>query len=217
MALSQIDLYQGALLLLKEEKLASLMENREPRFRLDEIWNEGNGNGQNVINGCLQDGQWVFAKRTVQLNYDQSITPSFGHSYACDKPTDYVRMMELATDEFFNEPLNDFNENQKYFLTNYQILYLKYVSNDPSWGGNLASWPPSFIDYVKAYMAEKIAGRLTGSKVDAKEMQDTKMRILSHAQGIDAIERPTAFPPTGTWIRSRRGIRGNYSPFPPKA
>lgn len=208
MSLSQLDLYNGALLLLKSEQLLNLTENREPRYKLDLLWNEGAGSGSSIFNACLSKAEWVFAKRTVRLDYDSGITPQFGYRYACDKPSDYVRLMALSTDEFFDATLNQYNEEGAYFFSSYQQLYLRYVSNDPAWGMNTARWPQVFIEYVKAYMASKIAGRITGSSVSVEEIRKEKVRCLAQAQGENAIERPASFPTRGSWVLARHGRRG---------
>lgn len=208
MALGPLDLYNGALLILKETRLASLTEAREPRFLLDQIWNEGGGAGMSVIKACLEQGGWMFAKRTVRLDYDSNVVPDFGYQYACDKPADYVRLMAISADDQFMEPNNEYNEEGNYFFSPYSILYVKYVSNDPSYGGDMTKWPSSFIEYVKSYMAYKIAGKLTGTKVAPEECLKEMNRALANAQGKDAIERPAQFPSRGSWVRSRAGRRG---------
>ena len=208
----QLDLYNGALLLLKEEALASLSEEREPRYKLDQIWNEGAGGGSLIINGCLSEGGWVFAKRTVRLDYDNTITPQFGYRYACAQPDDYVRQIDISADENFSESLNAYNQEGGYFLSDFTILYLRYVSNDTAFGGDSTRWHPIFKEYVKAYMAYKIVGRLTGSKMDPEEIRREKARLLSDAQGKDAIERPASFTPRGSWVKARHGRRGFSDP-----
>ena len=208
----QLDLYNGALLLLKEEALASLTEAREPRYKLDQIWNEGAGGGSLILDACLSEGGWAFAKRTVRLDYDNNVNPTFGYRYACAKPSDYVRQIAISGDENFSEPLNAYNDEANYFLSDYTILYLRYVSKDPAYGYDSTRWHPVFKEYVKAYMAYKIVGRLTGSKVDPEEIRREKARLLMDAQGKDAIERPVSFPSRGTWVRSRHGRRGYIDP-----
>ena len=67
---SQLSIYNGALSILGERKLASLTENREPRYKLDDVW------GNDLIRRVLQMGQWNFAKRTIELDASPSVTPS---------------------------------------------------------------------------------------------------------------------------------------------
>ena len=78
---TQLDLYNGALLQVGERFLASLTEQREPRRLLDQVW------AANGVKTCLEEGQWPFAMRTVQVDYDPSITPTFGYARVFQKPT----------------------------------------------------------------------------------------------------------------------------------
>ena len=39
---------------------------------------------------CLSEGQWNFAMRAVQIDYDTNITPSFGYKRAFTKPSDWI-------------------------------------------------------------------------------------------------------------------------------
>ena len=57
----KLSIYNGALSILGERRLASLTENREPRYKLDDVWDN------NFVRRLLQMGQWQFAQRTVQL------------------------------------------------------------------------------------------------------------------------------------------------------
>jgi len=58
---TQLSIYNGALNILGERKLADLDENREPRYELDDIWDN------EMIDRVLQFGLWNFAARSVEL------------------------------------------------------------------------------------------------------------------------------------------------------
>ena len=70
----RLSIYNDALLLCGERGLASLTENTEPRRLLDQVWNN-----EGVIK-CLELGQWHFAMRGVQVDYDPDLEPSYGYS-----------------------------------------------------------------------------------------------------------------------------------------
>src|SRR3546814_6155120 len=99
MTATQLSLYNGALRLCGEAKLANLTEDREPRYVLDDVWDDG------ALRHCLQQGLWNFAMRTVEAEYSPSVEPSFGFRRAFDKPTDWVRTAAMASDEYFRCPL----------------------------------------------------------------------------------------------------------------
>src|SRR3546814_15520749 len=93
MTATQLSLYNGALRLCGEAKLANLTEDREPRYVLDDVWDDG------ALRHCLQQGLWNFAMRTVEAEYSPSVEPSFGFRRAFDKPIDWVRPAAMARSE----------------------------------------------------------------------------------------------------------------------
>ena len=76
---TQLFIYNEALGHLGERQLASLAEPREPRRVLDSYWSD-------VVGFCLSQGLWKFAKRTVQIDNDASVTPQFGFNYCFPIP-----------------------------------------------------------------------------------------------------------------------------------
>ena len=199
MATSQLSLYQGALRFLGQTKLASLTENIESRYLLDDVWSGGG------IRRCLEAGQWRFATRTVQIEYDASIEPDFGYQYAFVKPPDWVRTVALSADEYFTNPLNQYRDEAGYWFADFQPLYVGFVSDDASFGSDLSLWPESFTEYVESYFGLQIAPNFTGAvgRIDALEKKSKK--LLSAAQSNDAMNGPSPTMPRGSWSRSRFG------------
>lgn len=205
MATSQLALYNGALRRLGERKLASLTENREPRRLLDDAWDDA------ARLYCLQQGLWKFAKRTVKLDYDPDQTPTFGHRYAFGIPSDFVRTIALCSDEYFTCPLLDYAEEQQFWFASIQTLYISYVSSDPDYGLDLSKWPPTFTQWVEAYLARQVGPKIT-SAVNRMDALDKEARhLLTDARSKDAMEDPTSFAPMGSWARARRGRSGGWN------
>ncbi len=205
MAIDKLGLYNGALRIMGERKIASLSENREPRRVLDGIWDE------DAIKYCLEQGQWGWASRTVKLEASASVDPEFGYRYAFDKPTDYVRTVNLSTDENFSEPLNAFSDEAGYIFAHVDIIYLRYVSDDDDYGRNYELWPQSFTRYVMAYLAYEGSLRLTASH-SIQERLEKQMKVrLSDAQSKDGVNRPTMFYPRGTFVTARHGMNARQT------
>lgn len=197
----RLKLYNGALRALGERRLASLTENREPRRHLDDVWDDG------FIDAVLEQGQWNFAMRSVQLEYDPDITPGFGYRYAFAKPTDYIRTAAVCSDEFFNSPITQYSDEAGYWYSNLSRLYVKYVSNDESYGGDLSRWPETFTDYAQQHLAEQVAPRLTQAASRLEVIKRDKKKALIDARSKDAMAEATAFMPLGGWASARS--RGN--------
>ena len=212
MATSRLAIYNGALLVAGERARASLSENNEARRLLDTVWNDSG------VDNCLSMGQWRFAMRSQRLDYSTSINPQYGLRRAFEKPTDWLLTSAVCQDEYFNTPLLQYTDEAGILYADLDQLYVKFVSNDTNYGGNLALWPPTFTQYVKTYFAGRIVYKLTGDQTrrdDLNGPQGQPERGAVHAalltaRNRDAIAEPTKFPAQGSWTRARlsRGNRG---------
>lgn len=218
---TRLELYNNALLICGERFLSALTEDREPRHLLDHVWdNDG-------VKKCLESGQWKFAMRAVRLDYDTAIDPEFGYRRAFSKPSDWCTTCAVCTDEYFNAPLTQYVEETGYWFCDLDELYVRYVSNDSSFGGDLSLWPAKFEEYVAAFFASKIIRKLTSDRAKVEEILGSdltgeKNGILAAsrkmAKSHDAMQGPTQFPATGSWVASRgyrsrrdRGSRSNLT------
>lgn len=197
---SKLTLYNGALTCLGERKLASLTENREPRFKLDDIWDN------DLVDRVLQHGQWNFATRTVELTASTSTTPAFGYQFAFDKQNDHIRTVGVASDEYFINPLTQYTDEAAWWFADIEVIYVRYISNDSQYGNDFSLWPANFTEYVEFYLAYKVAPRLTGVEYSETGLLKKMKLQLGEAKATDAMESPTKFPPKGNWASSRQGF-----------
>lgn len=193
----RLSLYNGALLLVGERFLSSLTEQREPRRLLDRVWNS------NGVRTCLEYGQWNFAMRTVQIDYDPSVEPSFGYNRAFQKPSDWVLTSGLCSDEYFRAPLTRYWDEGGYWYSDLDTLYVRFVSDDTAYGGDLNAWPESFREFVEAHFASKIILRLTNSESETAKVEALRKKLLLKAKSMAAMAEPTSFPARGQWSLSR--------------
>jgi hypothetical protein len=197
----RLSLYNGALTVLGERRLASLTENRTSRHKLDDVWDN------NLVKRVLQHGQWNFAARSVKLEASLSVTPAFGYQFAYDKPIDFIRTMQVGHDEYFEQPITRYSDEAKFIFTDEDEIYFQYVSSDSQWGLDFSLWPENFTEYVEHYIAYKVAPRLIGLDISNKELGADMKRMLAEAKSSDAMESPAKFAPQGGWARSRAGYR----------
>jgi hypothetical protein len=199
---TQLSIYNGALLLCKERFLATITDNVEARYLLDFVWG---GEGTNAgINACLERGQWNFAMRTIQQDYDPSIEPQFGYRRTFDKPSDWVLTSAIGEEEYFRVPLTRYFDEAGYWYADLDMIYVRYVSDDPNYGGNLAAWPPAFTEFVEAYFARRIIAQLTKSDEDEARLEKYEAKKLLIAKSRAAMADPTRFTAQGAWSRSRQ-------------
>lgn len=192
---TKLALYNDALLILGEEKLASLSEARAPRYALDDAYDA-------ALRYCLEQGFWNFAMRAVQADSSASVTPTFGYTYAFTKPDDWIRTYRVGDNEQIDPFLEDYVDEPNYWFANCDPLYVKYVSSDTAYGLDLSIWPETFADYVAHYLAKRTCRRITGSHPSDDLIRDER-RARADARSKDAMNEPPGRPPTGSWVTSR--------------
>lgn len=208
MGTTRLNLYNDALLMAGERGLSSLTENGETRRLLDQVWNS------NGVDGCLEEGQWEFAMRTVRIDYDPGITPDYGYSRAFDKPTDWILTSAICSDEFFRVPVTRYVDEAGYWYSDLDQLYVRYVSNDSNYGADLSRWPRSFTEFVAAHFASKIILKVTNNDARLRAFlnpdnpqHSVRGKALMHAKSRCAMSGPTQFTAQGQWSVSRtRGV-----------
>ena len=206
---TQLDLYNEALGILAERSLTSLAENREPRRVLDEIWARG------AKRYCLEQGQWCFAIRTAKITSEVGFMATFGYQEAFILPSDWVRATSICSDEFLTSPLLNYTEEVGMLFSDVNAIYVSYVSDAATFGGNLAIWPETFTRYVACYLAASGCSRISNDKTLLEKLVGPKGNggalnsLLVNARSKTALESPTKFLPAGSWSTAR--ARGSYS------
>lgn len=194
---TRLSIYNAALQLAGERPLASLIEERKPRRTLDQVWNN------NAVQACLEEAQWFFAMRTIQIDYDPDMAPPFGFARAFSKPDDWVLTSAVCADEFFRVPLTRYSDEAGYWYADVDTIYVKHVSNDAAYGMNLAMWPQSFADFVAAHFASKAILDLTNDDQRQNKIFAIRQKTLDQAKNKSAMTAPTSFPAQGSWSKAR--------------
>lgn len=200
---TKLAIYNGALRRLGSRKLASLTEKREPRRVLDDIW----GSASEVVLAALERGEWNFAIRTVEGIYSTSVEPPFGFRRAFDKPDDMRRLAALSASPYFKPPLtNDqYTDEAGYWFTDHDVIYVRYVSDDPDYGMNGSLWSEAFKEYLECKMAWEACERITNSTAQQDRLGRDMRETLKTAKSHDAMGEGVKFPPQGSWLRARGG------------
>lgn len=206
---TQLGLYNAALLEIGDRGLVSLTEDVEARRVLDLCYAD-------TVAGCLEAGGWNFATRTIRADADPAVTPAFGFSHVFAKPDDWIRTSALSLDETFAVPLTRYLDDVDYWSADATPIYVRYVSDDPSWGLDLTLWPRSFARYVELELAWRICERLTQNASKRELIGRGRDQAKRSALNKDALnEAQPKFPPTSSWTAARVGVssreRGNRS------
>lgn len=197
----KLQVYNGALRRLGSRGLVSLTEAREPRRVLDDIWGPSN----EVVRWALEKGEWNFAIRAVQAEYDPGIEPDFGFSRAFPKPDDFVRLAALCRDEYFQSPLvnAEYSDEATYWFADRDVIYIRYVSDDTDYGMNSAAWTESFKNLIELSLAWEASERITNSASKSDRLLRDYDRALKEARSHDAMAEGVKFRPQGSWLASR--------------
>jgi hypothetical protein len=86
---TQLTLYSGALRNIKHRQLSALTDDVEERYLLDNVYAD-------TKNLCLSMGNWNFAGRTAAIEAATDVESEFGYSYAVEKPSDWVRTVQVS-------------------------------------------------------------------------------------------------------------------------
>ena len=200
---------------LGSRKLSSLTENREPRRVLDDIWGDSN----EAVTYCLSKGDWNFGTRSIKLEYDPALEPSFGMRRVYVKPTDLVRLTTISADEYFSVPMvaSEYADEGPYWITDHQDIYLRFVSSRDDFGFDSSLWSEPFTQYLGAYLAHEGCERITNSNSKMSIIYQRMMEALKHVRSRDAMDEGVKFAPTGSWVSARgdnrrdRGNRGSLT------
>lgn len=203
MALTKLGIYNAVLRKCRSKKLADLTENRKSRRSIDSVWSE------DPIRFCLEQGQWQFATKSIKLEPDETISPSFGRKYAFRKTDDYVRTVAISFNEFFHGAETQYEDEGNYIYADVEVVYLKFVSDAVDYGRDYSLWPKSFDRLVVAHIAQEIVGDLTDSTTLEDKIEREYDKRLKKAQGLDGVNRPTRFMPSGSWSNARHGSSGH--------
>lgn len=195
---TKLNIYKGALRLLGPHELDTITDDRAERYQLDDAWDD-------AAAYVLQEGLWNFAIRSATVT--QSGTPIAGWDYAFTKPTDLVRIAGISNESTFLVGFEDYQDQGGKWYANVDTLYIRYVSNDASYGLSIASWPASFAKAMEAYLAFETGLPVSGDRGNRNDLYQLYKSRLARAKTLDAFDESVKFPPAGRLVRSRYGNR----------
>lgn len=172
----QLSIYNDALLILGERPIIDLLDNREPKQRLDAVWGFG------AVEYCLEVIKPSFSKTIVQLN-----TPSppqvSGFSDSHFLPADLITLVKVFSDSKLRNEVSDYYMDAGSVVCNYPTIYVRYVSS--STGLNFTLWTQSFARVVSSYMARELVVRFDSEaapEIDATFNQNVKSAMALEDQ-----------------------------------
>lgn len=194
---TKLQFYNKALQLIGQRSLAALSENNRSRRELDLVWDSG------AVQEVLEEGNWNYATRTVKLRASTSIEPEFGYQYAFLKPSDWVKTTSICYDEYFDSPISNYHDEVKYWFCTVDEIYVRYVSNDVSYGNNFADMPMAVQRYLELLLAVHISKSITQDNGLTETLKRDLQRAKLNAFSQDGANQPAGKKPVGAWASAR--------------
>lgn len=193
----KLTIYRGAARLVGHgARIASLTENSQARYTLDDAWTP-------AVQYLLEQGLWNFAMRSVELSNDDDADPNFGYDYVFSKPSDWVRTAAISDTGDFAGDFEQYDDEVSYWYASCDPLYVKYVSNDASYGLDVSAWRQGFAKALEAYLAYEIAMPLGKDRGVRNDMYSLFQRLLTKAKTLDAVDEKVRRKPRGRLVEAR--------------
>lgn len=190
-------IYNDSLLIMGLEEITSNTDDSNRRTKLDRTLDSG------AVETLLEETGWQFALTSTKITYDPSADPDWGYQYAFQKPSDIHRLDGIYADDYMNRPVKRYQDEQSYWFSDYQTMYVQYVSSD--FLNNPSLWPTFFKRLVAARMARDAAASLRVEGADLDLAIGTYDGRLNDAKGNDAVQSPPRRIRSGNWVKAFRG------------
>lgn len=194
---TKLSIYNEALRAIGDLRLASLTEDVEARYVLDDAW-------EDCVEFVFTEGLWNFATKTEKITADPGGTPIPGFSFRFDKPVYWLRTITVSHNSLFTEEAVFRDEGNKIYA-NFDELYIRYISSEYSAEENIINWPPAFAKVISACLAKECAERLSGASSKADALAAEYKDVLASAKNKDALDQSKIIFKPGAWVRSMRG------------
>ena len=204
MAATKLSQYNAALRHLGEARLATLTDDVEARYALDEAWDTATA-------FVLRQAAWEFALVQGPLNAGGTLVSGYTATYLF--PTTWLRthaVFQYSATGNRECPLVLRERGTASLSVNASgNVYMRHVSSDfldPALASN--PWPEHFAQAHAAYLAFSVAERVTGERGAAARMSQLFSSLLPEAVAIDAIaEDPwLSHQRSGAFLRAARAM-----------
>jgi len=185
MAVTKLSLYNAALLLVGERRLATDTDDVPNRYELDTAYADPDAAAY-----CLELTKPKFALLTAQLS--NPVVPA-NHSLSSEYtfPIDYVSFHSVFADNSLDQQIQRYIiEDRTIACSNPINIWLRYVTSSR----DLTSWTPAFANVVSAYLAKQIAPRVAPQKlISLEELFLSRVNAAVELEGVKEVEeRPRA-------------------------
>lgn len=171
-----LSVYQEALRFLGEARLATVSDDVESRYVLDDAWDE-------AIIFILRQAPWRFA---LEVDILTGTTGGYtaGFTYKFTKPSDWLRTHSIFVAVAGKEFPVDVREYDTQLYCNTEELSHRYVSDHVI---SPALFPEHFAKALAAYLAFATCEKITRDPNRAQQMYSLFQQYLAAAMQVDAV------------------------------
>ncbi len=172
---TRLQIYNDALTLLGEPRLATLSDDVNGRYELDNLYDRA------VLHVTRQAG-WNHAIKIVSPAVGGVVYTGFDYSYA--KPVDWLRTHSIHTLIGAREFPIDARELSTAWAANIDDeVYFRYIAS----GISEASWTEGFVLALAAYLAFTVAERIAGKSDHSESLFKLWQQRLGEGAAMDAM------------------------------
>lgn len=184
---SPTEICNSALVLIGDFRISNLNDGTELARKCDARYNP-------LRRELLRSHTWNFAAKREKLA-QLATDPVYEFNNAFALPADYIRLIALDTQENGNAVAEYRIENSKRVLTDFESLYLTYVSDVT----DVSQFPHDFTEALTFGLARDLAISVAQSRSLADDMGREYRRLRTRAKSTDSIDDYSHALPAGTW------------------
>lgn len=195
---TKLSVYNEALRILGEARIATVTDDVEARFALDDAWTT-------ATTFVLEQAPWRFALLTAALTHSSGEPALAGYSYRFAKPATWLRTHSFFTLSGARECPLDMRQQGTTFYANVASPNIRYVSStytDPTY------WTEPYAKAVAAYLAYEVAEKVTGDGSKVEQVFQIYQQSAKIAIERDAVaeDRWLAHQQSGAYARGVRHV-----------
>jgi hypothetical protein len=182
MAVTQLSIYNAALIEVGTAALTTLSDNRDERTSLDVFYTD-----LDYPSGALETAKPRFACRTKQSTGSAS-AESVQLEYTHGLPADYLSLVAIYSDAELDQPISRYILDSAGIICDYETIYIRYVRNDIA----VASYSSLFVKYLSLLLAEAIAPKYASDRIEG--ITSRKNAALENLVAVEGEKEPVGRP-----------------------
>jgi hypothetical protein len=179
---TKLEIYNEALRMCGDLRLANITEDVEARYALDDAWSRS-------VLFVASQANWphAYASAQVALSSDTS-SPGYTKSYTINN-ANWLRTVMVSLDEHFAVGAHYHQALGKLFLnTAASNIFVRYIDRTYLADGSISTWSEMFCSAVSHRLAFEVCERLTQDPQKAQNIYGLFVEVLNLAKSQLALE-----------------------------